>query len=109
MNDNITETATESKTFVVDFTSDNTAFKRIKITNNTTDNYLSSISYFTKATPGTAIDELKESSLYSVYGTIINADNTITHSYDEKYRTLVFNELPSGDLLTWLQANATPI
>lgn len=24
------------------------------------------------------------------------------------YRTVVFDELPTGDLLTWLQANATP-
>ena len=26
----------------------------------------------------------------------------------EEYRTITFDELPTGDLLTWLQANATP-
>lgn len=26
----------------------------------------------------------------------------------EVYRTITFDELPTGDLLTWLQANATP-
>lgn len=26
----------------------------------------------------------------------------------EVYRTVTFDELPTGDLLTWLQANATP-
>ena len=26
----------------------------------------------------------------------------------ETYRTIVFDEEPTGDLLTWLQANATP-
>ncbi len=27
---------------------------------------------------------------------------------NEAYRTVIFDEAPSGDLLTWLQANATP-
>nr|DAG70154.1 MAG TPA: Protein hedgehog autoprocessing doamin, SIGNALING PROTEIN.36A [Caudoviricetes sp.] len=38
-------------------------------------------------------------------------DNTIVNSgsawYDQKYRTITFNELPSEGLLTWLEANGT--
>lgn len=107
MNDNIAETAIESKLFIVDFTSDNTAFKRIKVTYSTTNNALNYISYFTKAS-GTNIEDAQESILYSVYRTGTSTDDT-THIYVDELRTLVFNELPSGDLLTWLQANAIPI
>ena len=27
---------------------------------------------------------------------------------NQAYRTIIFDEEPTGDLLTWLQANATP-
>lgn len=44
-----------------------------------------------------------------VYVNETTSTGLINQSYDEKYRTIIFDSLPSEDLLTWLQANATPI
>ena len=54
-----------------------------------------------------------------VYAYVVNGSTVNTKTaYDgvnqtgwnntEKYRTIIFDEEPTGDLLTWLQANATP-
>lgn len=106
LNDNIIETVTEAKSFVIDFTSNNIQFKRIKITTSTDG---LNISYHTTSSMGTLKNELQEDLLYAVVLTKTNSDNITETKYIPTYSTIIFNELPSGDLLAWLQANATPI
>ena len=106
LNDNIAETATESKSFPADFTSDNITFKRIDVVVSSTTKKLATIRYY-QLLNGTMTELLKSAKDVYIYN--ITTDGKESIGYYENYRTLVFNELPSGDLLTWLQANATPV
>ena len=48
---------------------------------------------------------------YLVYyssGTAYRAYSSKDSRWYGSYRTITFDEEPTGDLLTWLQANATP-
>lgn len=69
-----------SKQFYIDFTSNGQSFHRIVSTFN-----------------GLAYSDLSTDTVVYQRG----------HWLDEAYRTIVFDTSPSGDLLTWLQANGT--
>lgn len=61
-------------------------------------NYAAGTSYFHYNTESTG-------SLKTV-ATIVNGPKTTW--VNQAYRTITFDEEPTGDLLTWLEANATP-
>ena len=54
-------------------------------------------------------DDTSSSLQYVIYEEVDSGGNKVLLTVPESYRTLKFlpNEPPTGDLLTWLQANAT--
>lgn len=72
------------------------------------------ISFITNNQKATSIgiiqDGLSVMMSYGGIGAIAQFDLSVTPAfewYNEAYRTLEFDTPPTGDLLTWLQANAT--
>lgn len=80
--------------FQVNFTSNGESFDKIQLSHSEPP-----YDFYTKMT--------YINSTTSTNKVVFNGSN-VWESYGEAYRTITFESAPSGDLLAWLQANATP-